>query len=107
MESYSSESSRAFVSTFTLKPYRQGLLDGLTFAVKDLIDIKQRSRKMKNAGVDFAKHDFAKLADTFGGAGHTVTSVAELKTALSEAHNVDTFTVIAAVIDRGAYDGRI
>mgnify|MGYP006127699671 FL=1 len=72
-----------------------------------LIDIKQRSRKMKNAGVDFAKHDFAKLADTFGGAGHTVTSVAELKTALSEAHDVDTFTVIAAVIDRGAYDGRI
>jgi acetolactate synthase-1/2/3 large subunit len=72
-----------------------------------LIEIKQRGRKMKNAGVDFAKHDFAKLADTFGGAGHTVTSVAELKTALSEARKVDTFTIIAAVIDRGAYDGRI
>ena len=76
-------------------------------ALKPTVATMARRAKMKNAGVDFVKHDFAKLADTFGGAGHTVTSVAELKTALSEAHDIDTFTVIAAVIDRGTYDGRI
>ena len=36
---YSFESSGAFVETFTLTPYKRGLLDGLTFAVKDNIDI--------------------------------------------------------------------
>lgn len=40
MSKYSIESSRAFVSNFTLHPYAEGLLDGLTFAVKDLIDTK-------------------------------------------------------------------
>ena len=36
---YNFESSGAFVETFTLKPYKNGILDGLTFAVKDNIDI--------------------------------------------------------------------
>ncbi|MGF1909896.1 glutamyl-tRNA amidotransferase [Vibrio kasasachensis] len=36
---YSFASSGAFVETFTLKPYQKGPLDGLTFAVKDNIDI--------------------------------------------------------------------
>lgn len=72
-----------------------------------LIEIKQRGRQLKNAGVDFAKHDFARLAEAFGGAGRTVSSAAELKDALSAAQSSDSFTVIAAVIDRGSYDGRI
>ena len=72
-----------------------------------LIEIKQRGRQLKNTGVDFAKHDFAKLAEAFGGTGHTVGSAAELKEALAAAQEADNFTVIAAVIDRGAYDGRI
>ena len=72
-----------------------------------LIEIKQRGRQLKNAGVDFAKHDFARLAEAFGGEGHTVSSAVELKDALAAAQNADSFTVIAAVIDRGAYDGRI
>ncbi|MCV3272259.1 thiamine pyrophosphate-binding protein [Roseobacter sinensis] len=72
-----------------------------------LIELKQRSRQMKNRGVDFAKHDFAAIGKAFGGAGHTVTSRAELEAALKSALTADTFTVIAAVIDRGAYDGRI
>lgn len=72
-----------------------------------LIELKQRSRQMKNRGVDFARHDFAAMGVAFGGAGHTVTSRAELTTALQTALDADTFTVIAAVIDRGAYDGRI
>lgn len=72
-----------------------------------LIELKQRSRQMKNRGVDFAKHDFAAMGLAFGGAGHTVTTRAELTDALQTAMTADTFSVIAAVIERGAYDGRI
>ena len=72
-----------------------------------LIELKQRQRQLKNAAVDFGKHDFAAMGQAFGGAGHTVTSRAELKSALQEAMAFDGFTVIAAVINRGAYDGRI
>lgn len=39
MYSYNTESSKAFVATFNLKPYQSGLLDALTFAVKDNIDV--------------------------------------------------------------------
>jgi len=72
-----------------------------------LIDLKQRQRQMTNAGVDFARHDFAAIGRAFGGLGHTVTSRAELQAALDDALNAETFTVIAAVIERGSYDGRI
>ncbi|HMA15411.1 MAG TPA: thiamine pyrophosphate-binding protein, partial [Kiloniellaceae bacterium] len=72
-----------------------------------LIELKQRQRQMGNAGVDFARHDFAAVARAFGGIGHTVTSRAALETALDDAMNAETFTLIAAVIDRGSYDGRI
>ncbi|WP_299915891.1 thiamine pyrophosphate-binding protein [uncultured Roseobacter sp.] len=72
-----------------------------------LIELKQRSRQMKNRGVDFAKHDFAAMGVAFGGAGHTVTSRDGLEQALKTAMTADTFTVIAAVIERGAYDGRL
>lgn len=40
MASYSFEDSRAFVKQFEIKPYEKGCLDTLSFAVKDLIDIK-------------------------------------------------------------------
>lgn len=72
-----------------------------------LIELKQRQRQLSNAGVDFARHDFAALGRAFGGAGHTVTSRAELKRALDAAQSSETFTVIAAIIERGDYDGRI
>jgi acetolactate synthase-1/2/3 large subunit len=72
-----------------------------------LIEIKQRQRQLPNTGVDFAKHDFAAIGRAFGGAGHTVTSRIALEEALAAAQSCDTFTVIAAVIERGAYDGRI
>jgi acetolactate synthase I/II/III large subunit len=71
-----------------------------------LIELKQRQRQMKNAAVDFGSHDFAAIGRAFGGLGHTVTSRAELETALDDALNAETFTVIAAVIERGSYDGR-
>lgn len=72
-----------------------------------LIELKQRGRQMANIGVDFGRHDFAAIGAAFGGNGVTVTNRDELTKALEDAQSADTFTVIAAVIDRQAYDGRI
>jgi acetolactate synthase-1/2/3 large subunit len=72
-----------------------------------LIELKQRQRQMKNLGVDFPGHDFAAIGKAFGGQGHTVTNRAQLRDALTSAMDADTFTVIAAIIERQGYDGRI
>ncbi|SFE66340.1 thiamine pyrophosphate-binding protein [Roseivivax sediminis] len=72
-----------------------------------LIELKQRQRQMNNAGVDFGRTDFAALGRAMGGQGASVASVADLEAALEAALAADTFTVIAAEIDRRAYDGRI
>lgn len=72
-----------------------------------LIELKQRQRQMPNRGVDFDRHDYAAISMAMGGAGHTVTNRAELRAALETALEAETFTVIAAVIDRKSYDGRI
>ena len=72
-----------------------------------LIELKQRQRQMANRGVDFARHDYAAMGRAFGGGGATVTTRDELRAALEAALVAPTFTVIAAVIDREAYDGRI
>ena len=72
-----------------------------------LIELKQRQRQMRNAGVDFGGHDFAAMGRSLGGAGVTVGDRAGLRAALEQAMAADTFTVIAAKIDRRSYDGRI
>lgn len=72
-----------------------------------LIEMKQRQRQLPNAGVDFNGHDYAAIGRAFGGNGATVTSRAELRSALRQAMEADRFTLIAAVIDKQAYDGRI
>jgi acetolactate synthase-1/2/3 large subunit len=72
-----------------------------------LIELKQRQRQLPQRGVEFAEHDFCAIGRAFGGAGHTVRNRAELQAALVAAQACDTFTVIAAIIDKGAYDGRI
>ncbi len=72
-----------------------------------LIELKQRQRQMGNRGVDFDRHDFAAMARAFGGYGHTVRNREELRASLDQALKADNFTVIAAEIDRGGYDGRI
>ncbi|MEP0050148.1 MAG: thiamine pyrophosphate-dependent enzyme, partial [Roseobacter sp.] len=72
-----------------------------------LIELKQRGRQLKNAGVDFAEHDFAAIGQAFGGTGVTVSDRDALEQALQAALQSDRFTVIAARIDKGAYDGRI
>ncbi|MFN3208192.1 MAG: thiamine pyrophosphate-binding protein [Roseovarius sp.] len=72
-----------------------------------LIELKQRQRQLGNRGVDFARHDFAAMGRAFGGAGHRVRNREELRAALQEAQACRTFTVIAAEIEPGGYDGRI
>ncbi|MEM8553538.1 MAG: thiamine pyrophosphate-binding protein [Pseudomonadota bacterium] len=72
-----------------------------------LIEKKQRERQLANAGVDFEHHDYAAMARAFGGAGHTVRDRDALRAALDQALDAPTFTLIATVIPRGAYDGRI
>ncbi|MEM8578688.1 MAG: thiamine pyrophosphate-binding protein [Pseudomonadota bacterium] len=72
-----------------------------------LIELKQRQRQMANNGVDFGTHDFAALGRAMGGRGVDVRSRAEMRAAMADALEAETFTVIAAHIDRGAYDGRI
>ena len=73
-----------------------------------LIELKQRQRQLKNAAVDYAhRHDFAAMGRAMGGAGVTVGNRAELRAAIEDALVADTFTVIAAEIDKGGYDGRI
>ena len=72
-----------------------------------LIELKQRQRQLTNTGVDFAQHDFAAMGKAFGGNGHNVHTRDELRVALKAAQKAQEFTVIAAVIEKGAYDGRI
>ena len=72
-----------------------------------LIEMKQRERRMPNRAVDFGHHDIAAIGRAFGGDGHRVTSRGELRAALEQALEADRFSVIAAEIERGSYDGRI
>ncbi len=72
-----------------------------------LIELKQRQRQMANAGVDFPGQDLAALGRALGGYGHAVASRAELRDALGAALTADRFTLIAARIERRAYDKRI
>ncbi|MCV6596716.1 MAG: thiamine pyrophosphate-dependent enzyme, partial [Mangrovicoccus sp.] len=72
-----------------------------------LIEMKQRARQMSNRGVDFAQHDHAAIARAFGGFGDTVRNRSDLRAALTAAQSRNGFTLIAAEIPRGAYDGRL
>ncbi|MDB6177328.1 thiamine pyrophosphate-binding protein [Paracoccus sp. Z330] len=72
-----------------------------------LIDLKQRQMGLPSCGVDFAGPDIAAIGRAFGGAGHTVRNRTELAAALKAAMIEKSFSVIAAIIDRQAYDGRI
>ena len=51
--------------------------------------------------------DFAAVARALGGIGVDVDNRADLAQAVRDGLAADTFTVIAAHIDRIAYDGRI
>ncbi|MEX2615274.1 MAG: thiamine pyrophosphate-binding protein [Alphaproteobacteria bacterium] len=71
-----------------------------------LIEMKQRATGMTNLGVDFEQTDFAAVARAMGGIGVDVNSRPALADAVRDGLAADTFTVIAAHIPRGAYDGR-
>jgi len=70
-----------------------------------LIEMKQRNSGFPNQGVDFGKSDFAGLARVFGGQGFDVETREEMRAALSNALQAETFSIIAAHIDAKAYDG--
>ena len=72
-----------------------------------LIELKQRQRQLPNAAVDFDRHDFAALGRAFGGNGVSVRNRQQLRAALTDAMTAQSFTVIAAEIEPGDYDGRI
>ena len=72
-----------------------------------LIELKQRQRQLSNTGVDFRGHDYAAIGAAFGGEGYTVTSREELRKALAAVDSAENFVLIAAVIDKQSYDGRI
>ncbi|MBP5857787.1 thiamine pyrophosphate-binding protein [Marivibrio halodurans] len=72
-----------------------------------LIEMKQRGAGLANLGVDYGGSDFAAIAAAMGGVGVEVDNRADLADALRGALVRDRFTVIAARIDRKAYDGRI
>ena len=71
-----------------------------------LIELKQRGRNEPNSGVDFGATDFPAVARAFGGRGVAVSDRAGLRSALVEAFEADTFTLVAAEIGPRAYDGR-
>ena len=71
-----------------------------------LIEMKQRRDRMRNLGVDFGQTDFAAIARAMGGIGITVNSRKNLRTALSDSLNADSFTLIACLVERKAYEGR-
>ncbi|KIT15793.1 thiamine pyrophosphate-binding protein [Jannaschia aquimarina] len=72
-----------------------------------LIEMKQRQRQLSNAGVDFDRLDHAAVARAFGGRGVRVADADALRGAMEDALAHPGFTLIAAEIDRKAYDGRI
>ncbi|WP_350335310.1 thiamine pyrophosphate-binding protein [Coralliovum pocilloporae] len=72
-----------------------------------LIELKQRGMQMPNLGVEFAGTDFPAVARAMGGHGFAVRDREALQSAIKESFDRDTFTVIAAIIGRQAYDGRI
>ncbi len=72
-----------------------------------LIEKKQREMNYANAGVDMAETDFEAIAKALGGNGLTVEDPGALEAAMRDALRADTYTMIAARIPRGSYDGRI
>ncbi len=66
--------------------------------------LKQRQRQTRNLGVDFGATDHAAVALGFGGHGVDVHDRASLGTVLQTRLAADTFTRVAAQIDRPMTD---
>ena len=72
-----------------------------------LIELKQRAQGMQTVGVDFGQTDFPAVAEALGGRGERVESRETLNQAIQDAFKRPTFTLIAAMIGRNAYDERL
>ncbi|HFQ14766.1 MAG TPA: thiamine pyrophosphate-binding protein [Rhodobacteraceae bacterium] len=70
-----------------------------------LIEMKQRGGQLPNLAVDFGATNFPAVGEALGGHGVWCDSRAELRGAMAQALKADRFTLIAARIDRKAYDG--
>lgn len=70
-----------------------------------LIGLKQRQSGLKPVGVDFGATDFAAVADAFGGRGVTAETPDAVFEAIRTGLGQPRFTLVAAPIDRLAYDG--
>ena len=71
-----------------------------------LIEKKQREGQLPNVGVDFGGTDFVALAEAMGGRGVAVQDRESLAKAVTDGLAADSFTIVAARIERRAYDGR-
>jgi acetolactate synthase-1/2/3 large subunit len=70
-----------------------------------LIEKKQRERNLENAGVDFNKVNFAKIAKSFGGNGYDAYDEKQLNLALKKSMNNTAFSIVACHIPQFSYDG--
>ena len=68
-----------------------------------LIRIKQAAKGYRRDAVDLAPVDFARLAQSFGGRGERVSTLAEFDAAFRAALDHDRFTVIDARLDPDVY----
>jgi len=58
-KAYTFESSKAFMEVFDMPPYQEGALLGLTFAVKDIIDVKGYTNSFGNPDYKAINHPAA------------------------------------------------
>ncbi len=70
-----------------------------------LIELKQRREGLRNLGVDFSGTDWPAFAAAMGGIGVLAEDAETVERAVREGLARETFTLVAAVIGRGAYDG--
>jgi acetolactate synthase-1/2/3 large subunit len=72
-----------------------------------LIEKKQREAQLPNVGVDFDGTDWVAVAKALGGRGVAVQDRKALGKAVKNGLAADSFTIVAAQIERRAYDGRL
>ncbi|MEM7693767.1 MAG: thiamine pyrophosphate-binding protein [Pseudomonadota bacterium] len=70
-----------------------------------LIEMKQRASQLPNLGVDFERIDRVALAKAMGGHGVIVEDEETLEREMAAAQERPTFTLLAVMIGRRAYDG--
>lgn len=70
-----------------------------------LIELKQRTMKFENVGVDFKQTDFESIGNTYGFHSESIDNSSALEQALSSALDRNRTTLLACKFPRRAYDG--